>query len=76
MNKAFNFEVQEKPGDTADKIIKKFLKKTSKSRIVQNCLDKMSFQSKSSINRKKKLRKKFIKRKIQESFENSLKLEN
>lgn len=76
MSKAFNFEVQEKPGDTVDKIIKKFLKKTSKSRIVQNCLDKMSFQSKSSINRKKKLRKKFIKRKIQESFENSLKLEN
>jgi len=74
--KPLNFEVQEKPGDTVDKLIKRFLKKTSKSRIVQQTMERMSFQSKSSINRRKKTRKKFIKRKIQESFENYLKSEN
>ncbi len=74
--KPFNFEVKEKPYDTTDKLIKRFLKKTSKSKIIVDCLDRMSFKSKSSKNRKKKIKKTFIKRKIQESFENSLKSEN
>lgn len=74
--KPLNFEVQERPGDTTDRLIKRFLKKTSRSKIIQDTMDRMSFRSKSSLNRKKRLRKKFIKRKIQESFENYLKSEN
>lgn len=74
--KPFNFEVKERfDNDTTDKLIKKFLKKTSKSKIVQFCVDKIAFKSKSQKNRQKKTRKRYIKQKIQESYENSLKLE-
>lgn len=70
--KPFNFEVKEKPGESTDKLIKRFLKKTSKSNIVQFCLERMSFVSKSLSKRKKKNRKTFIKRKIQNEYENSI----
>jgi ribosomal protein S21 len=67
-----NFEIKLREGDSQDKIIKKFLKKTSKMKIVQQCVDKMFFKSESQKSRNKKARKKFIKRKIQESYINSL----
>ena len=70
--KPLNFEVIEKPGESTDKLIKKFLKKTSRSRIVQNYLEKMYFQSDSSKGRNKRSRKKYIKQKIQENHEKSI----
>lgn len=68
-----NFEVVEKNGESVDKLIKKFIKKTSRTRIVKECIDRMHFTSDSSIRRSKKTRKKYIKQKIQESYENSIK---
>jgi hypothetical protein len=70
--KPFNFEVKEKPGEPTDRLIKRFLKKTSKSNLVQFCLEQMSFVSKSTARRKKKSRKAFVKRKIQNEYQKSL----
>lgn len=71
--KPYNFQVIEKPGESQERLIKRFLNKTSRSNIVQMCIDGMSYTSKSQKNRKKKAKKTFIKRKIQEEHENSLK---
>lgn len=70
--KPYNFEVREKPGESGDRLIKRFLNKTSRSNVVQFCLDRMKFESNSSKRRKKKTRKTFIKRKIQSEYEKSL----
>lgn len=74
--KPVNFEVFERPGDTNEKMIKRFLKKTTKTKIVQTYLEKMYFKSKSSQARKKKIKKNFIKRKIQEAYEAGISSEN
>jgi ribosomal protein S21 len=76
MTKPYNFEIKEKNGESQDKIIKRFLKKTSKSKIVQECVDRMYFKSNSEKNRNKRSRKTFIKRKIQEAHEADLVKEN
>lgn len=70
--KPLNFEVVEKPGESADKLIRRFMKKASRNKIVQTCLDKMHFKSKSSKQRAKKTRKKYIKQKIQENHEKTI----
>lgn len=70
--KPLNFEVVEKPGESVDKMIKKFLKKTSRSRLVQDYIDRMYFKSDSSKGRNKKSRKKYIKQKIQENHEKTI----
>ena len=74
--KPLNFEVVEKQGEPTDRLIKKFMKKTSRNKIVQNYLEKMHFVSKSSKQRNKKARKKYIKQKIQESHEKAINSEN
>jgi ribosomal protein S21 len=71
--KPFNFQVIEKPGESQERLIKRFLNKTSRSNIVQACLDKMCYVSNSQKNRKKKNNKTYVKRKIQQEYENSLK---
>lgn len=70
--KPLNFEVVEKPGESTDKMIRKFLKKTSRNRLVQEYIDRMYFQSDSSKGRNKKSRKKYIKQKIQENHEKTV----
>lgn len=70
--KPLNFEVVEKPGESQEKMIKKFMKKTSKNRIVQDYLERMYFVSQSTKNRNKKTRKKYIKQKIQENHEKAI----
>lgn len=70
--KPLNFEVVEKPGESAEKMIRKFMKKTSRSRLVQDYIDRMYFQSDSSKGRDKKSRKKYIKQKIQENHEKTI----
>ena len=70
--KPLNFEVVEKPGESTDKLIRKFIKKTSRNRIVQMHLDRMYFQSDSAKGRNKRSRKKYIKQKIQENHEKSI----
>lgn len=70
--KPLNFEVVEKPGESTDKMIRKFLKKTSRNKLVQNFLERMYFQSDSSKGRNKKSKKKYIKQKIQENHEKAI----
>lgn len=70
--KPLNFEVVEKQGESAEKMIRKFLKKTSRSRLVQDYIDRMYFQSDSSKGRNKRSRKKYIKQKIQENHEKTI----
>lgn len=70
--KPLNFEVTEKQGESAEKMIRKFLKKTSRSRLVQDYIDRMYFQSESSKSRNKRSRKKYIKQKIQENHEKTI----
>ena len=62
--KPLNFEVVEKAGESQDKMIRKFLKKTSRNKLVQDYIERMYFQSKSSKGRDKKSRKKYIKQNI------------
>lgn len=68
-----NFEVKEREGDSTDKIIRKFIKKTSKSRVVQIYLDSLNHKTRSQKRREKLCRRKYIKQKIQEEFLLSLK---
>lgn len=71
--KPYNFEVNEKPGESGDRLIKRFLNKTSRADLIKFCLEKMKFESFSQKRRKKKTRKLYIKRKIQQEYEESLK---
>lgn len=70
--KPLNFEVVEKQGETTEKMIRKFLKKTSRNRLVQDYIERMYFQSDSSKERNKRSRKKYIKQKIQENHEKTI----
>lgn len=65
--KPFNFETRPRDGESTDRVIKRFLKKTSKSKLIQQCAEKMHFMSNSQRKRNKKSRKKYIKQKIQEA---------
>lgn len=71
-----NFEVKEKQGETVDKLIKKFLKKVSKSKVIQIHLDSLSYKTRSQKKREKKAKSRYIKQKIQEEFLDSLKNES
>lgn len=71
--KPYNFETRPKEGESTDRVIKRFLKKTSKSKLIQQCAEKMYFLSNSQKKRNKKSRKKYIKQKIQEAHLNELK---
>lgn len=70
--KPINFEVVEKNGESQERLIKRFIKKTSRNRVVQNYIDKMYFESKSQKQRTKKAKKKYIKKKIQDNYEKSI----
>lgn len=72
MMKPINFEVVEKNGESQERLIKRFIKKTSRNRVVQNYIDKMYFESKSQKQRTKKAKKKYIKKKIQDNYEKSI----
>lgn len=68
-----NFEIREREGESTEQLIKKFMKKTSKSKIVQCYLDSLNHKTKSQKRREKLARRKYIKQKIQEEFLQSLK---
>lgn len=61
--KPVNFEVVKKENETEDRLIKRFLKKSSKNELLDKHLEKMNFISKSEKNRKKRRRKAFLSRK-------------
>lgn len=61
--KPVNFEVVKKENESEDRLIKRFLKKSSKNEFLDKHLEKMSFISNSEKNRKKRRRKAFLSRK-------------
>lgn len=73
MKRPINFEIRERQGDTTDKIIRKFLKKTSKSKIIQFYLESLEVKTRAQKKRELKSRKKYIKQKIQENHIEQLK---
>lgn len=68
-----NFEIREKNGESSEQLIKKFMKKTSKSKVVQFYLDSLNHKTRSQKKREKNCRSRYIKQKIQEEFLESLK---
>ncbi len=60
MEHPVNFEVIKKEYESEDKLIKRFLKKTSKNQILKQFLEKQYFVSKSEKNRRKRRRKQFL----------------
>jgi ferritin-like protein len=75
MKRPINFEIREKPGDSTDRVIKKFLKKTSKSKVIQFYLESLQVKTRAQKKRELKNRRKYIKQKIQENFLEELKKE-
>lgn len=72
-----NFEIKEREGDTSDRLIKKFLKKTNKTKTIQFFLDSLNYETRSQKKRKKKVKSRYIRQKIQEEHLESIKkLEN
>lgn len=66
-NKPVNFEVTKKENETEDRLIKRFLKKSSKNKLLEIYLEKRYFESDSVKNRKKKRRKQFLSKQIKEN---------
>lgn len=61
---ATNIEVKAKPGESTDKLIKRFLKKVKKQEIIKEYLDRVSFfRSPSQKRRWKRAKNKFLKEK-------------
>lgn len=72
MKRPINFEIKEKQGDTTDKLIKKFLKKTSRSKIIQFYLESLQTLTRSQRKRHLKSRRKYIKQQIQKEHEQEM----
>lgn len=72
-----NFEIKEREGDTSERLIKKFLKKTNKTKTIQFFLDSLNYETRSQKRRKKKVKSRYIRQKIQQEYLESIKkLEN
>jgi len=61
--KPVNFEVTKRDNESEDRLIKRFLKKSSKNELLDKHLENMSFVSKSEKNRKKRRKKAYLSRK-------------
>jgi len=71
-----NIEIRERSGESSEQLIRKFMKKTSRSRIVQEYLDSLNHKTRAQKRREKLVRRKYIKQRIQEDFLISLKAES
>lgn len=67
---ATNIEVKAKPGESTDKLIKRFLKKVKKQEIIKEYLDRVSFfRTKSQKKRWKRAKNKFLKEKESKRYQ-------
>jgi ribosomal protein S21 len=62
MAKEYHVEVTLRPGESSDRLVKRFIKKCKNEKIVETYRERNVFEKKSVKNRKKKLRKKFLSR--------------
>ena len=55
---AINLEIKARNGDSSERLIKRFIKKVKKEKILEECRDRMRFRKPSDIRREAKKRAK------------------
>lgn len=65
-DKSVNFEVIKRDNESEERLIKRFIKKSSKNEILQEFLEKRFFVSESEKNRTKRRKKAYLSRKNKE----------
>lgn len=73
MSRAVLVEVKPKHRDEpAEKLIKRFIKKCKKERVIENYRDRMYYEKPSIIRKREKERRKRVTQKLQAKIDNSL----